>query len=95
MSILDTWNGLDMPKKILSVVAVCCILAFIVALIGDGGSPDKNTSDTTNGQVVTVKGNEFVLPEDAIILKEQNELVNFEVVGGVEVCSVSYTMKEI
>ncbi len=43
MSILDTWNGLDMPKKILSVVAVCCILAFIVALIGGGGSPDKNT----------------------------------------------------
>lgn len=83
MSILDTWNGLDMPKKILSVVAVC-ILVFIVALIGGGGSPDKNTSDTTNGQVVTVKGNEFVLPEDAIILKEQNELVNFEVVGGVE-----------
>ena len=44
MSIIDTFNEMSTVKKIASIVGVCCVLILIFAVIGGGGSPDKNTS---------------------------------------------------
>ena len=93
MSILDTFNEMSTVKKIASIVVVCCVFLLIFAVLGGGGSPDKNTSD---GQIVTVAGNEFVLPADATILKEQDDLVNFEVTGGMKgLLGVIYDEKDL
>lgn len=93
MGILDILNRLDSTQKISLAIASCCVLVIILAMIGGGGSPDKNTSD---GQIVTVAGNEFVLPADATILKEQDDLVNFEVTGGMKgLLGVIYDEKDL
>ena len=48
MSFLDDWKEWSTAKKAISIIAVCCIGIFIVAVIGGGLSSDKNTSPKTN-----------------------------------------------
>lgn len=48
MSFLDTWKEWGTGKKIISVVAVCCVLIIIFAVIGGFGTSDKNTSSTSS-----------------------------------------------
>lgn len=45
MSFLDDWKEWSTPKKAISVIAVCCVAVFIIAMIGGSTSPDKNTSE--------------------------------------------------
>lgn len=47
MSFLDDWKEWSTAKKAISIIAVCCIGIFIIAIIGGGLSGDKNTSPTT------------------------------------------------
>lgn len=46
MSFLDDWKEWSTAKKAISIIAVCCIAIFIIAMIGGALSPDKNTSTT-------------------------------------------------
>lgn len=64
MSFLDDWKEWSTAKKAISIIAVCCIAIFIVAMIGGGLSSDKNTSPsktttdskTDNAATEQVKG---------------------------------------
>lgn len=47
MSFLDDWKEWSTAKKAVSIIAVCCIAVFIIAMIGGALSPDKNTASTT------------------------------------------------
>lgn len=47
MSFLDDWKEWSTAKKAISIIAVCCVAVFIVAMIGGGLSSDKNTATTT------------------------------------------------
>lgn len=47
MSFLDDWKEWGTAKKAISIIAVCCIGIFIIAMIGGGLSSDKNTSPST------------------------------------------------
>ena len=44
LSFLDDWKEWSTVKKAISIIAVCCIGIFIVAMIGGGLSSDKNTA---------------------------------------------------
>ena len=50
MSFLDDWKEWSTAKKAISIIAVCCIAIFIVAMIGGGLSSDKNTSPATDSK---------------------------------------------
>lgn len=41
-------NGV-LQKKVISILAVCCIGLIIIGMITGGGSPDKNTSPINDG----------------------------------------------
>ena len=49
MSFLDDWKEWSTPKKVISILAVCCIGLIIIGMITGGGSPDKNTSPINDG----------------------------------------------
>lgn len=49
MSFLDDWKEWSTPKKVISILAVCCIGIIIIGMITGGGSPDKNTSPINDG----------------------------------------------
>ena len=49
MSFLDDWKEWSTPKKVISILAVCCIGLIIIGMITGGGSPDKNTSPLNDG----------------------------------------------
>lgn len=49
MSFLDDWKEWSTPKKVISILAVCCIGFIIIGMITGGGSPDKNTSPINDG----------------------------------------------
>lgn len=49
MSFLDDWKEWSTPKKVISILAVCCIGLIIIGMITGGGSPDKNTSTINDG----------------------------------------------
>ena len=49
MSFLDDWKEWSTPKKVISILAVCCIGLIIIGMITGGGSPDKNTSPINEG----------------------------------------------
>ena len=49
MSFLDDWKEWSPPKKVISILAVCCIGLIIIGMITGGGSPDKNTSPINDG----------------------------------------------
>lgn len=49
MSFIDTWKEWGKGKKILSIVALCCVCILIFGFVGSMLSPDQNTSsDSTN-----------------------------------------------
>lgn len=48
MSFLDNWKEWSTAKKVISIVAVCCIGLFIVGMIAGGLSPDKNTGSSVS-----------------------------------------------
>ena len=52
MSFLDDWKEWSTPKKAISIIAVCCVAVFIIAMIGGSTSPDKNTSGDVNLNLV-------------------------------------------
>ena len=60
MSFLDDWKEWSTAKKAISIIAVCCVAVFILAMIGGGTTPDKNTAtttdDSTNDTVEQPKG---------------------------------------
>lgn len=60
MSFLDDWKEWSTAKKAISIIAVCCVAVFILAMIGGGTTPDKNTAtttdDSTNDTVEQAKG---------------------------------------
>jgi len=47
MSFLDDWKEWSTAKKAISIIVVCCVAIFIIAMIGGAMSPDKNTSPAT------------------------------------------------
>ena len=47
MSFLDDWKEWSTKKKAISIIVVCCVAAFIIAMIDGSLSPDKNTSTST------------------------------------------------
>ena len=49
MSFLDDWKEWSTTKKVISILAVCCIGLIIIGMITGGGSPDKNTSPINDG----------------------------------------------
>ena len=49
MSFLDDWKEWSTPKKVISILAVCCTGLIIIGMITGGGSPDKNTSPINDG----------------------------------------------
>ena len=49
MSFLDDWKEWSTPKKVISILAVCCLGLIIIGMITGGGSPDKNTSPINDG----------------------------------------------
>ncbi|WP_304090006.1 hypothetical protein [Methanobrevibacter gottschalkii] len=49
MSFFDDWKEWSTPKKVISILAVCCIGLIIIGMITGGGSPDKNTSPINDG----------------------------------------------
>lgn len=62
MSFLDDWKEWSTPKKAISIIAVCCVAIFLIAMIGGATSPDKNTSEdltkdnsTANTNTLTVQ----------------------------------------
>ncbi|AMK16285.1 hypothetical protein [Methanobrevibacter olleyae] len=48
MSFIDDWKEWSTTKKVLSIVAVCCIGIIVAGALIGGFSPDKNTSTITN-----------------------------------------------
>ena len=52
MSFLDDWKEWSTAKKAISIIAVCCIGIFIIAMIGGGLSSDKNTASTSSNNAV-------------------------------------------
>ena len=60
MSFLDDWKEWITAKKAISIIAVCCVAVFILAMIGGGTTPDTNTAtttdDSTNDTVEQPKG---------------------------------------
>lgn len=48
MSFLDDWKEWSTAKKVISIIAVCCIGIFIIAMITGGLSQDKNTAKTAS-----------------------------------------------
>lgn len=48
MSFLDDWKEWSTAKKAISIIAVCCVGIFIIAMITGGLSQDKNTAKTAS-----------------------------------------------
>lgn len=60
MSFLDDWKEWSTAKKAISILAVCCVGILLIAVLGGGGTSDKNTAtktdDSTNDTVEQPKG---------------------------------------
>jgi len=48
LSFLDDWKEWSTAKKAISIIAICCIGIFIIAMIGGGLSSDKNTATSSS-----------------------------------------------
>lgn len=70
MSFLDDWKEWSTPKKAISIIAVCCVAIFIIAMIGGAMSPDKNTAPTTtSNNSAPSDNNNNVEPEKGVQVK--------------------------
>ena len=60
MSFLDDWKEWSTAKKAISILAVCCVGILLIAMLGGGGTSDKNTAtktdDSSNAADEQVKG---------------------------------------
>ncbi len=60
MSFLDDWKEWSTAKKAISILAVCCVGILLIAMLGVGGTSDKNTAtktdDSSNAADEQVKG---------------------------------------
>ena len=60
MSFLDDWKEWSTAKKAISILAVCCVGILLIAVLGGGGTSDKNTAtktdDSSNAADEQVKG---------------------------------------
>lgn len=48
MSFLDDWKEWSTAKKAISILAVCCVGILLIAVLGGGGTSDKNTATKTD-----------------------------------------------
>lgn len=48
MSFLDDWKEWSTAKKAISILAICCVGILLIAVLGGGGTSDKNTATKTD-----------------------------------------------
>ena len=68
LSFLDDWKEWSNAKKAISILAVCCVGILLIAVLGGGGTSDKNTATKTDDSSKTadeqVKGVQIKISYD-------------------------------
>lgn len=72
MSFLDDWKEWSTPKKAISIIAVCCVAVFIIAMIGGSTSPDKNTSGDDVNKLNLVDTADVKLDANSLLIDGKN-----------------------
>ena len=72
MSFLDDWKEWSTPKKAISIIVVCCVAVFIIAMIGGSTSPDKNTSNDDVNKLNLSDTSDVKLDSNSLLIDGKN-----------------------